>query len=174
MPNPRKSKKKREPKAPPTAYEKALDLLARRQQTTKEMRRKLRQRGFEKGEVEAAIERLTELRYLDDDRTAEDWAAELALHGGIGRRRALEKMITRGIPVETAKRELTLAWDDNRERTNALNVARKWVRTRRASLEEISERRRLARSLAAKGFNSETVWRTVGLVSQEMDDSPEP
>jgi regulatory protein len=157
-------------KTPPTAYEKALDLLARRQQTTVELRRKLRQRGYENEEVEAVIERLSDLRYLDDERTASDWAAELVSHGGMGRRRALEKMIKRGLPVETARRELLAAWNDDRERSNALALARKWVRTRNVSLSEIAERRRLARSLAARGFNAETVWRTVAAVSGEMDD----
>ncbi|MFH0883248.1 MAG: RecX family transcriptional regulator [bacterium] len=167
----RSSRKPREAKIPPTAYEKALDLLARRQQTTAELRRKLRQREYENEEIEAAIERLTDLRYLDDDRTAEDWAAELASRGGMGRRRALEKMIHRGLPVETARKELLAAWDDDRERSNALALARKWVRTRKVSLSEITERRRLARSLATRGFDAETVWRTVAAVSGEMDDS---
>lgn len=169
----RREKKKREPKPPPTAFEKALDLLARRQQTTAELRRKLRQRGFEKGEIEEVITRLTDLRYLDDDRTAEDWAAELVRNGGFGRRRALEKMVNRGIPVETARRELGAAWDDDRERSSALSVARKWLRSKRVDLGEISERRRLARSLAGKGFDSQTVWRTVSIVASESENADE-
>ncbi len=153
-----------------SAWDKALDLLARRQQTTAELRRKLHQRGYGKEDIEQVIVRLGELRYLDDERTASAWAAELAGRGGIGRRRALEKMIKRGIPVETARRELMAVWDDELERSRALAVARKWVQVRHPDLSDIVERRRLARSLAGKGFSGETVWRTVSRVSGEADD----
>lgn len=58
-------------KPPPergSAYGKAIDLLSRREQSRRELRRKLDQRGYEADESEAALERLGEQHYQDDDR----------------------------------------------------------------------------------------------------------
>jgi regulatory protein len=54
-----------------SAYDKALGLLARREHSRRELKAKLRQGGYEGEETSAAIERLGEQRYQDDDRFAE-------------------------------------------------------------------------------------------------------
>ena len=64
---PRKSSKK--PLA--GALDTGLRLLARRSHSRFELRRKLGRRGYEEAEVDAAVARLVELRYLDDRSFAE-------------------------------------------------------------------------------------------------------
>src|SRR5487761_2580112 len=54
-----------------SAYDKALGLLARREHSRRELKTKLRQGGYEGAETSAAIERLGEQQYQDDDRFAE-------------------------------------------------------------------------------------------------------
>jgi regulatory protein len=54
-----------------SAYDKALGLLARREHSRKELKLKLRQGGYEGEETGAAIDRLGEQHYQDDDRFAE-------------------------------------------------------------------------------------------------------
>ena len=54
----------------PTAYSKALGLLARREHSRRELKLKLRQRGYEGGEASEAIDRLGEQQYQDDERFA--------------------------------------------------------------------------------------------------------
>ena len=56
------------------AYRKAVDLLARRPHFEREIRFKLRDRGFVAEETEAAIDRLRRIAYLDDDLCARDFA----------------------------------------------------------------------------------------------------
>ncbi|WP_243041447.1 regulatory protein RecX [Dyella sedimenti] len=58
-------------KARPSAYDKALGLLARRDHSRRELGRKLRQGGYEGGEAGEALDRLGEQHYQDDDRFAE-------------------------------------------------------------------------------------------------------
>ena len=59
--------------APPqrSAYDKALGLLARREHSRRELKTKLNQDGYAVAEADAAIERLGEQHYQDDDRFAE-------------------------------------------------------------------------------------------------------
>ncbi len=50
-----------------SALEKATALLARQEQSSKRLRDKLRLRGYEQEEIDAAIARLQEKRYLNDE-----------------------------------------------------------------------------------------------------------
>ena len=54
-----------------SAYDKALGLLARREHSRRELKTKLRQGGYQGEETSAAIDRLGEQQYQDDDRFAE-------------------------------------------------------------------------------------------------------
>lgn len=54
----------------PSAYDKALGLLARREQSKRELCRKLDQGGYASEESAAALARLGEQRYQDDERFA--------------------------------------------------------------------------------------------------------
>lgn len=53
-----------------SAYDKALGLLARREQSKRELRRKLDRGGYASEESDAALARLGEQRYQDDERFA--------------------------------------------------------------------------------------------------------
>jgi regulatory protein len=58
-------------KAPPTATQRALGLLVRREHSRKELGRKLAARGVEADEARAAIDKLAEAGWQDDARFAE-------------------------------------------------------------------------------------------------------
>ena len=56
----------RQKKTEKTALMQATDLLARQEQSEQRLREKLRQRGYEDGEIQAAMDYLKERHYLDD------------------------------------------------------------------------------------------------------------
>jgi len=60
----------RKPADPPSAYQKALGLLVRREHSRKELKRKLTQREVEPEEADSALERLGEQGFQDDARFA--------------------------------------------------------------------------------------------------------
>ena len=70
-------------KPPPTATQRALGLLVRREHSRKELGRKLAARGVEAGEAGAAIDRLAEAGWQDDARFAESLVRSRAA-GGYG------------------------------------------------------------------------------------------
>jgi len=61
----RSSSRRRKPPAG-TAYDAGIRLLARSAHSRAELRQKLTRRGFEPGDVDAAVVRLAEMGYLDD------------------------------------------------------------------------------------------------------------
>lgn len=74
----------------------ALDLIARREHSRREMQRKLHQRGADKTETEAVLDRLEEQGLLSDERFCEAYVH--ARHQrGIGPQRLREELRQRGI-----------------------------------------------------------------------------
>ena len=78
------------------AFNKAVDLLSRRDHSVKELSVKLRQRGFT-DEIEVALEKLSSYGYLDDERFARNFANELVRIKGYGKRRIEEELYRKGI-----------------------------------------------------------------------------
>lgn len=58
------------------AFNNSLDILSRRAHSKEELRRKLRRKYSEEA-CQSAIERIEELGYIDDEKFAEDYAAQL-------------------------------------------------------------------------------------------------
>ena len=54
------------PRVENTALMYAVDLLARQEQSSNKLREKLRRKGYEEEEIEAALLRLEEKHYLND------------------------------------------------------------------------------------------------------------
>lgn len=90
--------------APDEVFQRALDLLARRDHSVAELKRKLVSRGFSDILVADTLERLNRQGYLDDRRFAERWAESALRSGkGFGIRLLLElqrRGVDRGIAAE--------------------------------------------------------------------------
>jgi regulatory protein len=150
---------------PPTAYDKALQLLAARAHFRRELERKLAQRGFPPEEIEAALARLAEGRYLDDRATARVFVESRQGRGNEGRARLRAELLKRGAPddaVEAALAELTP--DDD------LPAAREAAETWRRRGGQ--DPRALARHLERKGYSRRAIVAVLndGLDGLEIDD----
>ena len=88
---------------PPTAYQRALRRLARRDHSAAELRRALLDRGHDPDEVEAALDRLRRERYVDDAGFAERFARARMAHQGHGRLRIRQDLRQRGVDRSTAE-----------------------------------------------------------------------
>lgn len=96
------------------AFNKAGDLLSRRDHSEKELREKLRQKGFSEG-ADEAIEKLRGYGYVDDRRFAARYAAELQHVKQFGKKRIEQELfrkgVDRGVIAETLE-EMTFEADD--------------------------------------------------------------
>lgn len=82
------------------AYNKGLDLLSRRPHGTKELIKKLCEKGHEKESAEKACDRLLELGLLNDEEFARILATELYERKGYGIKRIKQELIFRGTDRE--------------------------------------------------------------------------
>ncbi|MBQ6601327.1 MAG: regulatory protein RecX [Clostridia bacterium] len=78
------------------AYNCAVSLLSRRDHSKKELLRKLREKGYTDG-AEAAIEKLEESGYIDDERFCRMYASELVRLKGYGKRRVEQELSFKGV-----------------------------------------------------------------------------
>lgn len=81
------------------AFNKATDLLSRRDHSERELLLKLRQRGF-KEEAEEAVEKLKYYGYIDDRRFVENYVKELIRVKHYGKRRISDELYRKGIDRE--------------------------------------------------------------------------
>ena len=84
------------------AFLKACDLLSYRDHSSRELIVKLRQKGYADG-AEQAVKRLCEEGYVDDERFARTYAAELVRVKHFGKRRIVTELMKKGIDQSLAR-----------------------------------------------------------------------
>lgn len=146
----------------PSAYERAVRMLASRRQTASRLREKLLGKGYAPTEVDEAIDRLVELGYLDDRATAQDWARELAHHGTDSRCSALQKLLRRGVEPDLAEETLEENWGEELEQHHAqAALAKKLYARPDTDLEQPAQWQRAYQALLRKGFAPPLIQRVL-------------
>lgn len=145
-----------------SAYSKALGLLARREHSRIELKRKLRQGGYVGEEASEALDRLGEQRYQDDDRFAEVLIRSRVAQG-YGPMRIRAELKTHGLPDARVRQLLDGAEVDWAE--SAANQLRR--RYGGLGSSDPAEKQRRAQFLLRRGFPAATVR---GLTHAEVDE----
>lgn len=141
----------RKPK--PTALAKAVELLARQEQSTKVLRRKLLEREYDEAEVDAAIATLIEKKYLNDADTCASQFENLYAAEILSVRQIYTKLIQRGFDSATIK---NLIPADTRE--HELRAASKALEKKFGGQNfDAKTKLKIRQHLAAKGFSSEII-----------------
>jgi regulatory protein len=140
------------------AYQDGVRLLARRSLTRREVITRLRARGHDDGDVEAAVDRLTALSAIDDEAFARHWIATQAAPRGKGRDRALAELMARGVEEGVAASVWLQSIDDGTIAGD--DVLARAIRRRLGATPAPTERSRLARvynALLHEGFGQNEV-----------------
>ncbi|MEO7067429.1 MAG: regulatory protein RecX [Rhodanobacter sp.] len=146
-------RKKTDPDAPRRpAYDKAMGLLVRREQSQFELRAKLQRSGYDSDEINAAMDRLVEQRYQDDGRFA-DVLLRSRVAQGYGPMRLRLELKTHGISEAFFTQWLAESDVD----WNAVAADKLCRRYGSAGTSDLAERARRARFLLRRGFAAATV-----------------
>jgi regulatory protein len=129
------------------AYRKGLGLLVRREQSRRDLKRKLAVRGVEADDAEVAVERLAGQGYQDDDRFGASFARDRAA-AGYGPVRIRQELAGHGLDSEQCEAALTACEADWAERAAGL-VARRFSPT---ELADPARRRKALDFLLRRGF----------------------
>lgn len=143
-------------KPPRPPFEVAVRYLARSARTTHEVRTHLAKHAFGEQEIDETVEKLLSIGYLDDPSLARHEAERMDRQEMASQAAISEKLSRRGLgeDMPLSSGELT------DEVTKAMAVAHR----RRATSPE-----KLARHLAAKGFDEETVRTVVARLFPDLE-----
>ena len=152
------------------AYDRALNLLAFRARSSRELHRRLVQKGVTAERADRVIAKLRDAGLIDDA----DFARQLTrskLSGGVSQRRVQQELFKRGVAREVADEAVAQVVDEEglSDADSIERVARKKWRTL-AGLDEQTRRRRLFAFLARRGFDSDDVSRVVRQLAGETEE----
>ncbi len=141
-------------------------LLSYRGRTKKEIRQRLVRKGFEPEVVDKAMNRLAELRLVDDARFAADYTDSSVRHRHKGKRLVRVELKQLGVGSQDIAEALANAPD---ERAAAEEVARKY-NLRNAKLDPRVRRRRLFALLGRRGFALDVIRAVLDITDEEEEE----
>jgi regulatory protein len=137
-------------------FDRAMRALQNRLHSRAELYRKLMRREYGEQTVNAVLDDLARLGYINDEQFAKTKALLAAQHKHHGRRRAMMELLKAGVNGEVAERAL----GDVYNASDSLAVARQLAEKKAKSLARLDPmvaRRRLAGMLQRRGFDYETI-----------------
>jgi regulatory protein len=142
----------RRPKEPVDAYEKGIELLARREHSTRELKSKLARRGVEKEEVDFVLEKLQSKDFQNDARFGE-MLVRTRIESGYGPRWIVAELQTHGIGESKARELIDEAGPD------WIELVRDQMRRRYGGKKpkNLADRVKRANFLLRRGFDAATV-----------------
>ena len=152
-------------------YDRALNLLALRARSSRELRRQLVRKGEPADQVDAAIARLQVAGFLDDGAFARQFARSKAVGAGMSRRRIQQELGRRGVARQIGDDAIADVFAEEQldERAVVEQAARKKLRSLK-NLDADTRKRRLYAYLARRGYDLDDIRRAMQAVgSAELD-----
>ena len=152
------------------AKQKAYRLLSMRPHSEKELEKKLREKGFPAAVVKEALEKLLDLKYLNDASFAMQWARNLATNKLWGNRKIIASLQEKGIPARLINDAVASARQDMTEENAIAILIRKRAAGKSMALLNIKEKQRIFQSLMGRGFPPGLILHQLGKSAEEDTD----
>jgi regulatory protein len=155
-------------------YDRALNMLALRARSARELSRQLVRKGEPPEQVDAALSRLRAAGLLDDDAFARQFARSKALGAGMSRRRIQQELARRGVARDVGDGAVADVFAE--EELDEVAVAEQAARKKLRSLKNVDEAtriRRLYAFLARRGYDPDAIRRAIQAVSGAELDAAE-
>lgn len=148
-------------KKPIECLDQAYRLLARRDHGENELVRKLESRGFDSGQIEKTIEELVSRGYIDDKKLCPVYANARVAKLLLGPIKLRHDLQAKGFDVSLAEEVVAeIFCDDETILDIAIKSATKKLRTL-SDLDESTQKQKVFRHLAGRGFDNDTARRVV-------------
>jgi regulatory protein len=137
-------------------FDNALDAISARLHSRSELQRKLMRREYGEEVVNAVLDDLARLGYVDDERFAKTKALSAAQYKHHGRRRAFMELRRAGVTGDVADKALDDVYAEHDSTAVARQLAEKQA-ARLKKLDPVVARRRLVGMLQRRGFDYEAI-----------------
>lgn len=130
-----------------TALVAAVDMLARQSYSVAKIREKLTRKGYEEEAIQAAIDRLAEMHYLDDVSACQGQFACLYNESRSSVRQIFRKLMQRGFPKDIIRSCVPADTYEREKRAALRTLALKYKRS--------ADKRKMMASLYRSGFRTD-------------------
>lgn len=150
-----------------TAKQKAYRLLSLRPHSEKELGKKLREKGFSTAVVKETLEKLRELKYLNDASFAFQWARNLAVNKLWGDKKIFVNLREKGVVAELISAAVEEARREISEEEAIAFLIKKKVSRKKLDILDLKEKKRIFQSLMGRGFPPGLILKKLGKTAQE-------
>ena len=157
------------------AFQKALNLLSRKQRTSHEIQQKLVEKGFSSSQIDAVLAKLQKAGFIEDEKYAEMWVENRNSFHPRSQRLVRLELLHKGVANEKIEKALAGSAEDSELATQAaMQQIRKYE-----SLDWENFRKKLTAFLLRRGFSYGTVapvvrstWESVheGRIQKENEE----
>lgn len=156
------------------AYDRALNLLAFQPRSSRDLKRRLLQKGEREAHVDSAVTKLVERGLLDDGGYARQVARSKVVGQGASKRRLQQELFKRGVERGVADAAIgeVLSEEGGDQGEVVERFARKKLRSLGA-LDAATRRRRLYAYLARRGYDGDEIRRAMSIVLGEGEGEGE-
>lgn len=149
------------------ARQKAYRLLALRPHSIGEIERKLREKGFSAAVIKEVLEKLHDLKYLDDVSFASQWARHLAVNKLWGNKKIIAQLQIKGVAANLIDDAIAAARTEMPEEEALDALIRKKTAAAKRSVQDIREKKRIFQSLLGRGFPAGLILAKLGKIPEE-------
>jgi len=152
------------------AKQKAFRLLSLRPHSEKELEKKLREKGFPAVVVKETLEKLHDLKYLNDASFANQWARNLVVNKFWGNKKVIASLREKGLTAELIELSIEKAREELPEEAAIEILIKKKATKRKTSAFDFKEKQKIFQSLIGRGFPPGLILNKLGRIKKEDID----
>ena len=152
------------------AKQKAYRLLSLRPHSEKELEKKLRDKGFPAAVIKEALEKLHDLKYLNDASFANQWARNLVVNKLWGNKKIALSLREKGIATELIDSSIEQVRQELPEEEVLETLIKKKVAKRKSSALDFKEKQKIFQMLMGRGFPPGLILNKLGRIKKEDID----
>jgi regulatory protein len=149
------------------ARQKAYRLLSLRAHSAHEIEKKLRDKGFSAVVIKEALEKLHDLKYLDDASFACQRALNLAVNKLWGNRKIIASLQEKGIAAHLIGKAIEEVRREIPEGEAVTLFIKKKIAGKKIGLQDIKEKKRILQNLLGRGFPAGLIFNKLGKIPEE-------
>lgn len=153
------------------AKQKAFLMLSLRPHSEKELEKKLREKGFPAAVTKEALEKLHDLKYLNDASFANGWARNLAVNKLWGNRKIIASLREKGVAPQFIDDAIAAARLEISEEEAVTVLVRKKAANKKSAALNIKEKQRIFQHLMGRGFPPGLILIKLGKAGEDEIDA---
>ncbi|HOG10921.1 MAG TPA: RecX family transcriptional regulator [Smithella sp.] len=152
------------------AKQKAFRLLSLRPHSEKELEKKLREKGFPAVVIKETLEKLHDLKYLNDASFANQWARNLVVNKLWGNKKVAASLREKGLTAELMELSIEKAREELPEEAALEILIKKKAAKNKSAALDFKEKQKIFQALMGRGFPPGLILNKLGRIKKEDID----